>query len=189
MSDHLAPAAAPDRVWLSHHAPEHSERCLHVRGVAICRRCAVLYPVALCAAVLFVALDAATGWLVAAMWVLPAPMAAEWIGEHLGRLRYDPRRQIAVTALGAPALGAALAITWERPFSPAAVLPIAVWTLCCAGVALWTQWRALPELDAGWEARHEADEVERRERLRSLLDGVESDGDDSGGTQEQRTRT
>jgi len=143
-----------------------------------------MYPVAVCAAALFVVIDAPPAWLLAAMWVLPAPMAAEWIGEHLGRLRYAPRRQVAVTALGAPALGAALAIQLEQPFSPAAWAPIVMWTLICGGVALWAQWRALPGLDAGWEDRHEAEEAQRRERLAALLDD-----DDHAGGQEQRAHT
>ena len=177
-------------MWLAHHGPDHAERCVQVRGIAVCRRCAVLYPVALCAAVLFLALDAPTDWLVAAMWLLPAPMAAEWAGEHLGRLRYAPGRQVALTALGAPALGAALAIQWEQPFSLRMWAPIVVWTLLCAGCALWAQWRALPALDAGWEDRHEADEAVRRERLMALLDGAEADaGGGGGGSQEHRAPT
>lgn len=158
-----------DRMWLAHHGPEHAERCLHVRGAAVCRRCAVLYPVAVLCAAAVLLTDPPVAWLVAAMWVLPVPMVLEWVGEHLGRIRYSPARQVAVTAVGAPALGIAVAIHAVTPFAAAAVAPVVVWGGLCGAVALLSWWRSLPQEDAGWQERHERDEAERRARLEAML--------------------
>lgn len=175
--------SAPERMWLAHHGPEHAERCCHVRGVAVCRRCSVLYPVALLAALAVVVVDPPAEVLVAAMWLLPAPMALDWAGEHLGRWRYSPRRQVVVTALAAPALGAAFAVHAVEPFSPAAVAPVGFWILVCLGTAMWGVWRTLPAEEPGWEDRHLAEESARRERLDGLLAAADATGrPDAGAT-------
>lgn len=158
-----------DRMWLAHHGPAHAERCLHVHGVAVCRRCAVLYPMAVLFAVMVLVVDPPASWLVAAMWLLPVPMVLDWVGEHLGWVGYSPIRQVAVTAIGSPALGVALAIHALTPFSWPAVAPVVVWGGLCGAVALGAWWRSLPEEDAGWQERHERDEAERRERLDAIL--------------------
>lgn len=168
------PSCSFERRWLSHHGPEHAERCRSVGGIAVCRRCSVLYPVAVVVAVVVVALDPPSTWLVALMWLAPVPMALDWAAEHLGRVAYSPRRQTAVTLLGAPALGAALAMHARSPFTAPAVAPILWWTLCCLAVAWWGWWRTVPDEAPGWEERHLADEQVRRERLEQLL------GDPSG---------
>ena len=165
--------ATHERMWLSHHGPEHGERCLHVRGVAVCRRCAVLYPVAVVAALIVLVADPPTGWLLAAMWLLPVPMVAEWTGEHLGRLGYVPRRQVLVTAIGAPALGVAVAIHAVEPFSPAAWAPVLAWTAVCGGVAMWSFWRSVPDVAPGWEEHHHAEEAARHARLEGLLSAAD----------------
>lgn len=163
------PGHAHDRMWLSHHGPEHAERCLHVHGVAVCRRCAVLYPVAVLSALVVLVADPSTPMLVAAMWLLPVPMVAEWIAEHLGGVRYSPTRQVAVTAIGAPALGCAVAIHAVAPFSVMALAPVVVWTAVCAGVAAVAWWRTVPQEDPGWETRHLEAEAARRQQLEQLL--------------------
>ena len=175
---HADPTAAHDRMWLAHHGPEHAERCCHVRGVAVCRRCAVLYPIAVLTALVVVMTDPPAGWLVAAMWLLPVPMVAEWVGEHLGDLRYSPVRQTAVTAIGAPALGAAVAVHALEPFSLAAVAPVAVWTLVCAGTAAWSWWRSVPDVAPNWEEHHLESESARRERLEGLLSAADRHRDE-----------
>ena len=166
---HADPTAAHERMWLAHHGPEHAERCCHVRGVAVCRRCAVLYPIAVLTALVVVITEPPASWLVAAMWLLPVPMVGEWIGEHLGDLRYSPGRQVVLTAIGAPALGAAIAVHALQPFSLAAVAPVAVWTVVCAGTAAWSWWRSVPDEAPNWEAHHLESESARRERLEGLL--------------------
>ena len=85
-------------MWLSHHWPEDHDRCISVRGRMVCRRCAVLYPVALVVVVVFGLWapwpDRFDTWL---LWLLPLPAVAELAGEHLGILRPHPRRLILVT--------------------------------------------------------------------------------------------
>lgn len=156
-------------LWLAHHRPEHAQRCTRIAGTPVCRRCAVLYPVALASAALVLAADPPTAVLVAAMWLLPAPMALEWVAEHLRWARYSPRRQVALTALGAPALGVALAIHAVAPLSLVAVAPVLVWGGICSGVALWSLRRSAPPAPTEWLERHEADESARDAALQALL--------------------
>lgn len=156
-------------MWLAHHDADHSQRCLQVRGVAVCRRCAVLYPVAVLSAVAVVLLEPPTAWLVAAMWLLPIPMVCEWVGEHVASLGYSPRRQVVLTAIAAPALGAVLALNALDPLALTAIAPVLCWGLVCAGTAAWGWWRSVPDEAPGWEERHDADEAARRERLEEML--------------------
>lgn len=158
-------------MWLAHHHPEQAQRCTRIAGTPVCRRCAVLYPAALASAALVLVLvaDPPTAGLVAAMWLLPAPMALEWIAEHLGWAGYSPRRQVALTALGAPALGIALSIHAMAPLSLVATAPVLAWGGICGGVALWSRLRSAPPAPTGWLERHEADESARDAALQALL--------------------
>ena len=157
------------RPWLAHHGPQHAERCVHVGHQVVCRRCAFLYPTAILTALLVVALDPPAALLVTAMWVLPAPMALDWAGEHMGLLTYSPGRQVLVTVVGAPALGVAFAIHAVTPLSSSAVVPMLFWTAACALISAWAWYRDAPEEDAGWEQRHQEEERARDARLESLL--------------------
>jgi hypothetical protein len=164
--------AAASPMWLSHHHPDQYDRCVRLPGPGgrvghVCRRCAVLYPLALLSAVVVLLLDPPSASLVAAMWLLPLPVMVEWVAEHLGRLTYSPTRQVALTALAAPALGAALAWHAESPFEPAAVAPALTWAAIGAGSALWGHSRTAQQ--AVWQEQHEADEARRAERLARLL--------------------
>ena len=64
-------------------------------GRHVCRRCLVLYPLALVAAVLASAgvswPDRVDGWL---CWLLPLPAVVEFVGEQLGLLRHRPARLV-----------------------------------------------------------------------------------------------
>lgn len=88
----------PTPMWLSHHWPPDYDRCLTVRGRKVCRRCAVLYPLSLAAALV---LGLGSGWpehLDAwLLWLLPVPAVAEFIGEHLRLIEHSPRRLVAFT--------------------------------------------------------------------------------------------
>jgi len=98
-------------MWLSHHYPEDYDRCVVIAGRPVCRRCIVLYPVALAAMALALA---------GARWpksldpfllvALPVPGVTEFVLEHLGVIGYRPRLQAAVTV----PLGAALGVGFER---------------------------------------------------------------------------
>jgi hypothetical protein len=104
-------------VALSHHLPHEHDRCVLIGRRHVCRRCLVLYPIAF--AVMFLTL-AGFGWpksLDPVLFVgLPLLVAAEFIAEKLGLARYVARRQIAFTALAAPALGTGLARHIRSPF-------------------------------------------------------------------------
>lgn len=141
---------------------------MEVRGRHVCRRCAVLYPIAVLTAVAVVVLDPPQPLMVAVLWVLPIPMVAEWVAEHLGGWRYSPARQVVVTAIGAPALGVALAWHAVEPFVWAATLPVLVWSAVCLTSALAGRLVAGVE-EPGWQARHDAAEAARTEHLEQLL--------------------
>jgi len=150
--------------WLAHHGPDHLERCTVVAGRHVCRRCLFLYPAALLTAVLVAALAPGTPGTIAValMWLLPVPAVVDWTLEHLGLVRWSPRRQVAVTLVAAPALGIALAAHADRPFTHTAVVPMAFWTLVCLTAAMAGAERRDPE---DWRLRHEAAETARSERL------------------------
>jgi hypothetical protein len=91
---------------LAHHPPAAYDRCTVVEGHHVCRRCSVLYPVALAMLGLSLAgihwpasLDALL------LLALPVPVVTEFVLEQSGAIRYSPRRQVAVTAVAALALG------------------------------------------------------------------------------------
>jgi hypothetical protein len=103
-SDDVPPAATTALMW-SHHWPHEYDRCIRVGGHHLCRRCSVLYPVALVVMAATMALGwprAADPWL---MLTTPLPMTGEWVLEHLGVIRPSGRRLAILTAIAATALG------------------------------------------------------------------------------------
>jgi hypothetical protein len=106
-------------VLLSHHAPAQLHRCMRVGGRYVCRRCAVLYPIAFAAMALSLA-----GWHWPAAWdrlllfLLPLPVTIELVLERWARLPYRPRRQMLLTLVAAPALGRGLARYLAHPGDP-----------------------------------------------------------------------
>jgi hypothetical protein len=129
-------------MWLSHHYPESYDRCVDIGGRHVCRRCLVLYPLALVAMVI----SLAWGWpgdldgllLIA----LPIPAVLEFVLEHLGLARYRPRRQIAFTVLLAIALGRGFAIYVEDPTSRLFWGIVLVYGGVCVAAAFWGSRRA-----------------------------------------------
>lgn len=103
-------------LWLSHHWPDDYDRCTLVGRSHICRRCLWFWPI--CLTVTALAL-AGVRWPVALdpwlLFLLPVPVVTEWWFEHLDRIRYSARRQIAFTVLAAPAVGVGLARYLESP--------------------------------------------------------------------------
>lgn len=93
-------------MWLSHHWPPDYDRCAVVGGMHICRRCLVLYPVALVAGI---ALSIGSWWDhdldVWVLWLFPLPGVIEFVLDNLGIVRYSPLRQMALSAVGAVAAG------------------------------------------------------------------------------------
>lgn len=159
-------------MWLAHHHREHLDRCVRVGHTAVCRRCIVLYPCVLVCWALWLWWSPSASTLVLATWVLPLPMLADWVLEHLRRLRASPARLTAVTVLSAPGLAAMLALHTQEPLDPRALVPAAVF----GAVALGAAWRgARTDGSDDWRRRHLAEEARRARRLRALLD---LDGDE-----------
>lgn len=105
-------------MWLSHHWPEDSDRCITVGRWQVCRRCAVVYPLA--AATIVAAAVLGVPWvLLGVVAVLaPVPAVVELAGERLGWWRHSPRRLVAVSVALGVGLGAAFARYLARPSDP-----------------------------------------------------------------------
>ena len=120
-------------IALSHHLAHEHDRCVVIANRHVCRRCLVLYPVAF--VVMFLALGGIT-WSEQLdpllLLGLPLPVTMEFIGEKLGLLRYSARRQITLTAIAAPALGAGLAQHVLSPFPKWFVVMVLVHGGVCA---------------------------------------------------------
>jgi hypothetical protein len=110
----VRPARDPEEVtplWLSHHWPEDYGRCAVVGGRHVCRRCLVLYPVAIVVMAASLAGARLPGPAeVVAMAVLPLPALVDFALEHLGRTPPSSRRLVAVTV----PLGVGLGIAFGR---------------------------------------------------------------------------
>ncbi len=105
-------------MWLSHHYPEDYDRCVLVGRTHVCRRCLVLYPVALLA--LAVAAQFHRSTLIDALLggLLPLPAVIDFTLENLDLVGYRPRRQLIVTAPLGVALGVGLDRYFRRHFDP-----------------------------------------------------------------------
>jgi hypothetical protein len=105
-------------LWLAHHWPDrYGQRCVHLGGRPVCRRCAALYPLGLLMAWLTVAVGPPwpEGWDPWAVWLLSIPATVAYVGESLGWFGYSPRWQVGTTLVAAVAFGRALGAQWEDP--------------------------------------------------------------------------
>ena len=131
------PPVADTPMWLSHHWPADYGRCAVVAGRHVCRRCLVLYPAALVAALL-----ASTGatWPdrfdVALCWLLPLPAVIEFVGEQLGWLRHRPARLVVTTLLLAAACGNLYARYLDHPGDGLVWAVVVVYAGICLVAAL-----------------------------------------------------
>ncbi|NLD76231.1 MAG: hypothetical protein GX643_06155 [Acidimicrobiales bacterium] len=103
----VAPVAVADTpLWLSHHWPEDYDRCAVVGGLHVCRRCLVLYPLALVAGV---AVSLGSWWDHSldpwVLWLMPLPGVIEFVLDNLRIISYRPVRQMVLSAGGAIAAG------------------------------------------------------------------------------------
>jgi uncharacterized membrane protein len=93
-------------LWLTHHWPDEYDRCATVRGRLVCRRCLVLYPLALVAALVLAHVaswpERLDPWF---LWLLPLPAVVEFVAEQLRLVRHSPRRLVVLTTLLAVACG------------------------------------------------------------------------------------
>lgn len=129
--DRLEHPVADTTMWLSHHWPARYDRCAIVAGRHICRRCLVLYPVAV-----LVAFLAAFGirwpdsWDLWLFWILPIPGVVEFVLDTMGVVGHCPRRQAIVSALLAVAYGK---ILWRYSHHPGDPL---VWAVVLTNTAI-----------------------------------------------------
>lgn len=97
-------------MWLAHHYPEDYDRCIVIGRSHVCRRCAVLYPLAIVVMVATLGWHPASGVDVALVVLLPLPAVLELVLEQFDILRYQPVRQVVVTVPLAVGLGRGFAI-------------------------------------------------------------------------------
>jgi len=137
------PAPVDRRVtpmWLAHHWPEDYDRCVRIGRSHVCRRCLVLYPVALATALVVGLLGPAVvpPWLTAAaLVVLPLPAVVDFVAEHRGLIAPSARRLVTVTIPLAVGLGAGFARYLEHLTDLWFWAVVAGYGGTCAAVALW----------------------------------------------------
>lgn len=137
------PAPADRRVtpmWLAHHWPEDYDRCVRIGRSHVCRRCLVLYPLALATALVVGLLGPAAvpPWLTAAaLVVLPLPAVVDFVAEHRGWAPPSPGRLVVVTIPLAVGLGAGFARYLEHLTDPWFWGAVVVYGGLCGAVALW----------------------------------------------------
>ena len=102
----VPPPVADTPMWLSHHWPDEYDRCVLVGRRRICRRCLVLYPLSLAAAVVFAHVaswpERLDPWF---LWLLPLPAVVEFVAEQLRLVGHSPRRLVLFTLPLAVACG------------------------------------------------------------------------------------
>lgn len=184
MTPSPGPATGPLRtspLWLSHHHEPDSERCVHLAGRSVCRRCLTLYPTVVVTALVSLSFWRPNG-LPAAVFVslVLLPFLGEWTAEHAGLVGYSPRRQTAVSLLAGLGGGVALAVHLRHPFDPWVTGPVAL----CAGsallVTLATRSRRTNDGGDAWLERFEQGESERAQRLQALLESRNTSTDQPG---------
>jgi len=127
-------------MYLAHHYPEDYEHCVVIGGAHVCRRCLVLYPLAALVMV------ASLGWHperaidVAVVVLFPLPAVVELVLEQVGVLRYDRRRQVAVTIPLAVGLGRAFAIYLDDQASLLFWSVVVAYSVITVSAVAWRHW-------------------------------------------------
>ena len=124
-------------MWLSHHWPGDYDRCAVVAGRHVCRRCLVLYPLALVAGV---AISIGSWWPSSldprVLWLFPLPGVIEFALDNLGLIGYSPRRQMILSAGGALAAGVGYVRYLHHPTDPLVWSVLGVYTAICLVTAV-----------------------------------------------------
>ena len=122
-----------EMLWTHHWGDQH-ERCAHVGGRLICRRCLVLYPVTVLVLLLSrFGLRWPDSLDTVLLFALPLPLVIDFVSEHIGFTRYSPRRQVATTMLGAIALGQAFSRFLDQNSDPKFWAMVTSYAGLCAG--------------------------------------------------------
>ncbi len=134
----LDPPVADTPMYLSHHWPADYDRCAVVGGFHVCRRCLVLYPVAL---VTGIAISIGSWWPdslnALVLWLFPLPGVIEFVLDNVGAIRYSPVRQMWLSAAGAVAAGVGYSMYLKDTFDATVWAVVAVYTtVCVAGVVI-----------------------------------------------------
>ena len=131
------PPMADTPMWLSHHWPDAYDRCAVVGGMHICRRCLVLYPVALVAGVLISIgswwPDGLNPWV---LWLLPLPGVIEFVLDNLGVIDYSPVRQMWLSGAGAIAAGVGYSMYIQDTFDGTVWTVVGVYTAVCVAAVV-----------------------------------------------------
>lgn len=124
-------------MYLSHHWPHQYDRCAVVGGLHVCRRCLVLYPLAL---VTGIAVAQGTWWPhridAWVLWLFPLPGVVEFVLDNLGRIGYSPRRQVVLSAAGAVAAGVGYVRYLHHTTDHLVWSVVAVYTAACLAAAV-----------------------------------------------------
>lgn len=135
--DQPEPAFADTPMWLSHHWPDGYDRCAVVGGLHICRRCLVLYPLAL---VTGIAIGLGSWWPhqfdAWVLWLFPLPGVIEFVLDNLGRIRYSPVRQMALSAAGAVAAGLGYVRYLDQTLDPLVWSVVGAYTAVCVAAVV-----------------------------------------------------
>jgi len=163
-------------MWCAHHWPEDYDRCIRIGDRHVCRRCAVLYPLALLVAAGGLAWGADAAWVPWAVLLAPVPTVVEWCAEHLGATRHRPARLVAGTVVAAPALGLGFARYLRDQGDPWFWVMALGWSAVCVTAALAGRRR-----DCGGSASPgDPAEVERVAEQRVVGDDPHRDAGASG---------
>jgi len=124
--------AADTPMWLSHHWPSGYDRCAVIGGRHVCRRCLVLYPLAL---VTGIAISMGSWWPsgidALVLWLFPLPGVIEFVLDNLGTIRYSPVRQMVLSAFGAVAAGVGYVAYLGDHTDPLVWRVVAAYTTVC----------------------------------------------------------
>ncbi len=124
-------------MYLAHHYPEQYDRCVLIGRSHVCRRCLVLYPLAIATLVLVVLVPPPSAGQAAIWLVAPVPALVELVLEQCGVVRYRAARQIAVTIPLAIGLGCGFGLYLEDHTSILFWAVVVVYTSVGAGASWW----------------------------------------------------
>jgi hypothetical protein len=134
-------------MWLAHHHPDEYERCVLIGRSYVCRRCLVLYPLAIVIMALTAGLHPRSVVDALVVAALPLPAVVELVLEQIGVLRHEPRRQIAVTILLAIGLGRGFAIYLQDHGSPVFWVVVLGYSAITGGAVALRHWRDARSVD------------------------------------------